>query len=190
MLDHRSHASLFDAARMSDGETYTFRHCDPAHLEHVLSNLGTDRGVLVALEGVFSMDGRVVDLPVLLDTCQRFGARVLLYDAGLANVEEVTVTGLVTVPEQVVRDAAAVPAGRPLISTDTGGVADRVAAVEGVAAVTVRRAWPHTVEIEVTEIKPTSKNPTRALVRTTNEVRNQRGATVLVYTPLRMMQGR
>jgi hypothetical protein len=30
----------------------------------------------------------------------------------------------------------------------------------------------------------------RALVRTTNNVKNQKGETVLVYTPLRMMQGR
>ena len=45
------------------------------------------------------------------------------------------------------------------------------------------------VEIEVTEIQPTSKDPLRALVRTTNLVKNQKGETVLVYTPLRMMQG-
>jgi cell division protein FtsQ len=82
------------------------------------------------------------------------GTRVLLYDTGLANVEEVTITGLVTVPEQAVRDAAAVAPGGPLISADTAGVAARVAGVEGVAAVEVRRAWPHTVEIEVTERVP------------------------------------
>jgi acyl dehydratase len=46
------------------------------------------------------------------------------------------------------------------------------------------------VEIELTEIKPTSKDPSRALVRTTNDVKNQKGETVLVYTPLRMLQGR
>ena len=46
------------------------------------------------------------------------------------------------------------------------------------------------VEIELTEIRPTSKDPMRALVRTTNDVKNQKGETVLVYTPLRMMQGR
>jgi len=46
------------------------------------------------------------------------------------------------------------------------------------------------VEITVSELKPTSKNATRALVRTTNDVKNQKGETVLVYTPLRMMQGR
>ena len=83
-----------------------------------------------------------------------FGTRVLLYDAHLADVEDVTVTGLVTVPEQAVREAAAVTPGGPLVSIDTVGIAERVAAVEGVAAVKVRRAWPHTVEIEVTERVP------------------------------------
>jgi cell division protein FtsQ len=83
-----------------------------------------------------------------------FGTRVLLYDAHLADVEDVTVTGLVTVPEQAVRDAAAVAPGGPLVSIDTVGIAERVAAVQGVAAVRVRRAWPHTVEIEVTERVP------------------------------------
>ena len=91
---------------------------------------------------------------VVLLTVVGLGTRVLLYDSGLANVEEVTVSGLVTVPEQVVRDAAAVTPGGPLISADTAGIAQRVAAVEGVAAVEVRRAWPHTVEIEVTERVP------------------------------------
>jgi acyl dehydratase len=46
------------------------------------------------------------------------------------------------------------------------------------------------VEIAVSEIRATSKDPSRALVRTTNEVKTQRNETVLVYTPLRMMQGR
>ena len=46
------------------------------------------------------------------------------------------------------------------------------------------------VEIEVSEVRPTSRDPMRALVRTSNAVKNQKGETVLVYTPLRMMQGR
>jgi len=82
------------------------------------------------------------------------GTRVLLYDAGIANVEDLTISGLTTVPEQAVRDAAAVTPGGPLISVDTAGIASRVAALEGVAAVEVRRAWPHTVEVEVTERVP------------------------------------
>ena len=46
------------------------------------------------------------------------------------------------------------------------------------------------VEIEVSEIKPTSKDPERALVRTANTVKNQKGEVLQVYTPLRLMQGR
>lgn len=44
------------------------------------------------------------------------------------------------------------------------------------------------VEIEVTECRASSKG--RGLVRTKNEVRNQRGEIALVYTPLRLMRGR
>ena len=45
------------------------------------------------------------------------------------------------------------------------------------------------VEVEVTDVRPTSKNDGRGLVRTRNEVINQRGEVVLVYTPLRLLKG-
>lgn len=45
------------------------------------------------------------------------------------------------------------------------------------------------VEIEVIEVRPASKGG-RGLVRTRNRVINQRGDAVLVYTPLRLMEGR
>lgn len=44
------------------------------------------------------------------------------------------------------------------------------------------------VEIEVTEIRPASKG-NRGLVRTRNRIVNQRGEAVIVYTPLRLMEG-
>ena len=44
------------------------------------------------------------------------------------------------------------------------------------------------VELEVAEIKPTSKG--RGLVRTANVVKNQRGEVIMTYNPLRMMAGR
>ena len=45
------------------------------------------------------------------------------------------------------------------------------------------------VEVEMTDVRPTSKNDGRGLVRTRNEVINQRGEVVLVYTPLRLLKG-
>lgn len=44
------------------------------------------------------------------------------------------------------------------------------------------------VEIEVIESRASSKG--RGLVRTKNEIKNQRGETVIVYNPLRLMRGR
>jgi len=44
------------------------------------------------------------------------------------------------------------------------------------------------VEVTVTEIRPTAKGG-RGLVRTTNEIKNQHGDTVIVYTPLRLLKG-
>lgn len=46
-----------------------------------------------------------------------------------------------------------------------------------------------TVEIEVLEVRQTSKG-THGLVKTRNEVKNQRGELVLAYDPLRMIKGR
>lgn len=45
------------------------------------------------------------------------------------------------------------------------------------------------VEIEVTEVRLAKKN-NRGLVRTRNRIVNQRGETVITYTPLRLMAGR
>jgi acyl dehydratase len=45
------------------------------------------------------------------------------------------------------------------------------------------------VEVEVTEIRPTSKG-NRGIVRTFNRIVNQKGETVISYNPLRMMAGR
>jgi acyl dehydratase len=46
------------------------------------------------------------------------------------------------------------------------------------------------VEVEVTESRPTSKDPDRGLVRTENRIVNQKNEVVIVYTPLRLSAGR
>jgi cell division protein FtsQ len=91
---------------------------------------------------------------LLLVVTLGFGVRVLLYDAGLFDVEAVEVTGLVTVPEAEVLAAAAVQAGAPLAAVDTDAVATRVAALPPVESVHVGRSWPHTVTVTVTERVP------------------------------------
>ncbi len=82
------------------------------------------------------------------------GVRVLLYDAGLADVETVEVTGAQTVTVQDVLAAAGVEPGVPLAAVDTAGVAVRVGALPGVGTVDVGRSLLHTVTVAVTERVP------------------------------------
>lgn len=83
-----------------------------------------------------------------------FTARVLLYDAGLFDVEDVKVSGAVTVAVPDVLAAAAVTLDGPLADADTAGIAARVAQLPGVALVQVGREWPHAVTVAVTERVP------------------------------------
>lgn len=83
-----------------------------------------------------------------------FGARLLLYDAGLADIEGVQVTGARTIAVAAVRDAAAVPIGVPLAGVDLAAVEARVERIAGVADAVAGRDWPHTVVIAVVERTP------------------------------------
>lgn len=69
----------------------------------------------------------------------------------LLAVRAVEVRGERRLSERELRAVVAVPAGRPLARVDTDAVAARVAALPAVASVDVRRQWPHTLLVEVTE---------------------------------------
>jgi cell division protein FtsQ len=81
------------------------------------------------------------------------GAWVLLGTSLLA-VRTVEVTGSTIVSANQVRAAADVTLGTPLARIDTGAVAQRVKALPPVADVDVRRSWPSTLVIAVTERRP------------------------------------
>lgn len=80
-------------------------------------------------------------------------AWVLLASTWL-GVDRVQVTGTTRLqPAQVVQ-AAAVEPGTPLARVDTGAVEERISALAPVADVAVRRTWPGTLTVEVTERTP------------------------------------
>ena len=81
VLDRRNHASIVDGAQLSRARCHRFRHNDMEHLEQVLSTLDPDDGLLVIVDGVFSMEGDVADLPTIVSLCQRYGAVLLVDDA-------------------------------------------------------------------------------------------------------------
>lgn len=87
-------------------------------------------------------------------------AWVLLLSPLLA-VDRVQVVGTQRLtPEQVV-EAAAVDEGTPLARVDTSSAADRVRELAPVAEVRVRRVWPATLRVDVTERTPVAGVPAR-----------------------------
>ncbi len=81
VVDKDDHASIVDACRLSLGETKRFVHGDLDQLDRILAKIEGDRGVLVVVDGVFSMGGDIVDLPKLVQVCQKYGARLYVDDA-------------------------------------------------------------------------------------------------------------
>jgi 8-amino-7-oxononanoate synthase len=84
-LDKLDHASIVDGAKMSYGETERFNHCDLDHLDRLLARR-PDRGKLIIVDGVFSMEGNIADVPGLVRLAQRHGAALAVDDAHSVGV--------------------------------------------------------------------------------------------------------
>ncbi|PWH17262.1 MAG: 8-amino-7-oxononanoate synthase [Anaerolineae bacterium] len=86
VLDKLDHASIVDGARLGWGETKRFRHNDVKDLERVLASIPADRGKLVVVDGLFSMEGDIAPLPEIVPVCQKYGARLMVDDAHAMGV--------------------------------------------------------------------------------------------------------
>ncbi len=81
VLDKDDHASLVDGARLAWGETKRFRHNDMKDLERVLAGIGKTKGILVVVDGLYSMGGDLARLPEIAALCKKHGARLMVDDA-------------------------------------------------------------------------------------------------------------
>jgi len=80
-LDALDHACIIDGCRLGFGKSHKFRHNDMADLERKLENAPPERGKLIVVDGVFSMEGDLAPLPRLVELAQRYGARLMVDDA-------------------------------------------------------------------------------------------------------------
>jgi cell division protein FtsQ len=78
----------------------------------------------------------------------------LLYFTPIMAARGTVITGLTTVTEEEVEQAAAVAPGTPLLQIDTDAVAERVATIRRVASARVQREYPSTLRITVAERVP------------------------------------
>lgn len=82
LFDSENHASILDAARLSFGTTFKYKHNDMHSLEEQLqSTVDRFKKVIIVADGVFSMTGDILNLPKIIELAQKYGAFVYVDDA-------------------------------------------------------------------------------------------------------------
>jgi 8-amino-7-oxononanoate synthase len=82
ICDSGDHASILDAVTLSRARIRPFRHGRMDKLEQMLGRAaGDEGGVLVVVDGVFSMEGDLPDLPEIARLCTAHGARLMVDEA-------------------------------------------------------------------------------------------------------------
>ncbi len=81
LLDGLNHASIIDGCRLGFGKTYKYLHNDMADLEKKLANISGEKGTIIVVDGVFSMEGDTAKLPEIVELKNRYGARLMVDDA-------------------------------------------------------------------------------------------------------------
>jgi 8-amino-7-oxononanoate synthase len=82
ICDSGDHASILDGCRLSGARLRPFRHNRTDKLEKMLQRAAEDGGgVMVVVDGVYSMEGDLCDLPPIVELCERHGARLMVDEA-------------------------------------------------------------------------------------------------------------
>jgi len=82
VCDSGDHASLLDGCKLSGAKLRPFRHNQMDKLEKMLQRAqGDGGGILVVVDGVYSMEGDVCDLPRVVELSHHYGARLMVDEA-------------------------------------------------------------------------------------------------------------
>ena len=81
ITDKFDHASIIDGCRLSYGQMLRYKHNDMTDLEKVLKKLGTTTNKLIIVDGIFSMEGDIANLPVITKLAKKYNASVMVDDA-------------------------------------------------------------------------------------------------------------
>jgi 8-amino-7-oxononanoate synthase len=81
ILDKDDHASIVDGARLGFGKIERYVHNDMDHLERTLQSIPETAGKLIVVDGLFSMEGDLANLPEITRLAKKYNARVMVDDA-------------------------------------------------------------------------------------------------------------
>jgi 8-amino-7-oxononanoate synthase len=80
IIDKYNHASIIDGCRLSFGHVKKYNHNDMNDLRHILEATH-ESGKMIIVDGVFSMEGDIADLPSIAELAKTYGARIMVDDA-------------------------------------------------------------------------------------------------------------
>lgn len=102
LYDEYIHASIRDGIRLSNAQSFKFRHNDNGHLENLIGKYKTaDNEVYIATESVFSMDGDSPDMAALLKLANTYGCRLIVDEAHALGVSGENGQGIISGDENV-----------------------------------------------------------------------------------------
>ena len=81
ILDELDHASIIEGSRLSFSKVLKFAHNDMDALESKLKLCDKDRIKMIVVDGIFSMEGDIINLPELVRLSEKYKASVMVDDA-------------------------------------------------------------------------------------------------------------
>ncbi len=92
-IDELSHASVRDGCRIAPGKMIRFRHNNVDDLCQRLENADAEKGKLIIVEGIYSMEGDIAKLPSFAKAAQKYQCRLMVDDAHAVGVLGATGAG-------------------------------------------------------------------------------------------------
>ena len=86
ILDELDHASIIEGSRLSFSKVLKFAHNDMDALRNKLKLCHKDRIKLIVVDGVFSMEGDIINLPEVVKLADHYGASIMVDDAHALGV--------------------------------------------------------------------------------------------------------
>lgn len=81
ICDDRDHASIIDGRRLSFAKQLHYKHNDMEDLENILKNLPYDAIKLIVVDGVFSMEGDLCNLPAIVELKHKYNCSIMVDEA-------------------------------------------------------------------------------------------------------------
>lgn len=81
IIDRMVHASIMDAVRLSFAQVVKYKHNDMEDLEEKIKKIPDDKGKIIIVDGVFSMEGDMSNLPGIVKIAKKYNSRLMVDDA-------------------------------------------------------------------------------------------------------------